>query len=107
MSDKKDEAKISKFDFIKRISIDALMLLGVFLIAFFAPDVILPATAKLGLISIFFSKLVFVSAGIIHAHISRKIIFPYINFALEKDWSNNLLIIAWYVTIIFAWARGG
>ena len=67
----------------------------------------MPELAKMGLLSIFMSKLIFVSAGIVHAHISRKLIFPYIKFADEKDWTNNLMIIAWYITIIFAWSRGG
>jgi hypothetical protein len=92
---------------VQRVSFDILSLLFVFLIAVFVPDMIFPEMAKIGLLSIFISKLIFVSAGIIHAHISRKLIFPYINFSKDEDWTNNLMIIAWYVVIISAWARGG
>ena len=90
-----------------RIWFDVVLILAVFLTAYFAPDVLLPEMAKIGLVSVFFSKLIFVSAGILHAHISRKLIFPYIDFKNEKEWSNNLLIIAWYVIIVMGWTRGG
>lgn len=92
---------------INRVWFESILIVAVFATAFLAPEVILPEMAKIGLVSVFFSKLIFVSAGILHAHVSRKIIFPYISFQKEEDWSNNLMIIAWYVTIIFAWARGG
>ena len=92
---------------VQRVSFDILSLLFVFLIAVFVPDMIFPEMAKIGLLSVFISKLIFVSAGIIHAHISRKLIFPYIDFSKDEDWTNNLMIIAWYVVIISAWARGG
>lgn len=95
------------FSFIKRTWVDVLILIGVFLSVYFVPDIIIPEMAKMGLVSIFFSKMIFVSAGIVHAHISRKLIFPYIDFAKENSWSNNLLIIVWYAIIISSWARGG
>jgi len=92
---------------IRRVSFDILMLVLVFVVTMFLPEQIFPEMAKLGLLSIFISKLIFVSAGIFHAHISRKLIFPYINFEQDKNWWNNIMIIAWYVVIISAWARGG
>lgn len=92
---------------VQRVLFDILSLLFVFLIAVFVPDMIFPEMAKIGLLSVFISKLIFVSAGILHAHISRKLIFPYIDFSKDEDWTNNIMIIAWYVVIISAWARGG
>jgi hypothetical protein len=92
---------------IKRVVFDILALVVVFLIAFFMPDALIPEMAKIGLLSIFMSKLIFVSAGVVHAHISRKLLFPYINLSDEKDWSKILLVAAWYIVIISAWARGG
>ena len=92
---------------LKRMSLDIGMLAGVFALAWFAPSEILPAVAKLNVLSLFFTKLIFVSAGIVHAHISRALVFDYIDFKTEKEWSNNAMIIIWYMIIIFAWARGG
>ena len=92
---------------LKRVTLDVVALVIVFLIAFFMPDTLMPELAKVGLLSIFMSKLIFVSAGIIHAHISRKLLFPYIDFSKDEDWTNNLMIIAWYIVIIMSWARGG
>ena len=92
---------------IPRIWMESVLILAVFVTAFLAPEIILPEMAKGGLLSVFFSKLIFVSAGILHAHVSRKIIFPYIKFEREEDWSNNLMIIAWYVVIVMGWTRGG
>jgi hypothetical protein len=50
----------------------------------------------------------FVSAGILHAHITRKIMWPYIDFnAKDADLMQKVLVVAWYSVIIWAWARGG
>jgi hypothetical protein len=92
---------------LKRVALDIIALIAVFLIAFFMPDALMPELAKIGLLSIFMSKLIFVSAGVLHAHISRKLLFPYIDFSKDEDWTNNVLIICWYAVIISAWARGG
>lgn len=92
---------------LKRVTLDIISLIAVFLIAFFMPNALMPELAKIGLLSIFMSKLIFVSAGVLHAHISRKLLFPYIDFSKDEEWTNNLMIIAWYVVIISAWARGG
>lgn len=92
---------------LKRVALDIVSLVAVFLIAFFMPDALMPELAKIGLLSVFMSKLIFVSGGILHAHISRKLLFPYIDFSKDEDWTNNFMIIAWYVVIISAWARGG
>jgi hypothetical protein len=92
---------------LKRVVVDIIALLAVFLVAYFLPDTLMPEMAKIGLLSIFMTKLLFVSAGVIHAHITRKMLFPYINFSHEPDKWNNIMVIVWYVVIISAWARGG
>lgn len=91
----------------KRVAFDIVALACIFLVALFLPDVIMPEMAKIGMLSVFMTKLLFVSAGIIHAHITRKLLFPYINFSTETTVWNNVMIIVWYVVVIFSWARGG
>jgi succinate dehydrogenase hydrophobic anchor subunit len=90
-----------------RVGFDVLALLTIILLMFFIPNDFLPVEAKVGLVSIFVTKFILVSAAVIHAHITRKLLFPYIDFSHEEDLSNNLMIIAWYVIIIFGWTRGG
>jgi len=91
----------------KRLWLDIAALVTVILLMIFVPTDFLPVEAKAGLTSLFVTKFILVSAAIVHAHITRKLLFPYINFGSEKDWSNNTMIIAWYVIVIFAWSRGG
>jgi hypothetical protein len=79
------------------------MLIFLLLMAYF----ILPEAALVGLFSILISKMVYIYAGVIMAHITRKFLFPYIDFATEQDWSNNLMVIAIYVVIIYCMAAGG
>lgn len=90
-----------------RVGFDVLALLTIILLMFFIPNDFLPVEAKVGLVSIFVTKFILVSSAVIHAHITRKLLFPYIDFSHEEDLSNNLMIIAWYVIIIFGWTRGG
>lgn len=92
---------------LKRIGLDAVVLITIVLLTVFAPTDLFPVEAKAGLLSLFITKFILVSAAIIHAHLSRKLLFPYIDFGKEKDWSNNVMIIALYVVIIFGWTRGG
>lgn len=90
-----------------RVGFDALALITIVLLMLFIPNDFLPVEAKAGLVSIFVTKFILVSAAVIHAHITRKLLFPYIDFSEERELSNNLMIIAWYVIIIFGWTRGG
>lgn len=91
----------------KRVWVDVVALFTVALLMIFVPSDFLPVEAKAGLVSLFITKFILVSAAIIHAHITRKLLFPYINFSQEKEISNNVMVIVWYVIIIFAWSRGG
>lgn len=88
----------------KRISFSLGFLILMFLLALWMSTSMSGMTNVLGL---WLSKAIFISSGIIHAHISRRLMWPYINFNTEKNWGNNAMIIAWYVVIIWGWARGG
>lgn len=98
-----------RLDYLKRAKFDVLALVTVFALIFVTPSSILPIEGKAGLLSLFVTKFVLVSAGILHAHITRKILFPYIDFGEinERSWIRHAMIVALYVTIILAWARGG
>lgn len=94
-------------DDLKRIGLDIGVLLVIALLMIFVPSSFLPIEAKANLVSLFFTKFILVSAGVVHAHITRKFLFPYIDFSKEEDLTNNIMIIAIYVVVIFAWSRGG
>lgn len=96
-----------RFATLRRVLPDLIALMSIIGILAIAPTSILPIEAKGGLLALVVTKLVLISAGIVHAHLSRKWVFPYIDFCAEGEWSNNLMIIAWYVVIIWGWARGG
>ena len=91
----------------KRLWVDVCVLLSLLLIGLGAPAAWFPLEAKIGFISLFLSKLTFVSAGLIHSHLARKVLFPYIDFKESKDPFHKALVIALYVLITFCWARGG
>ena len=91
----------------ERIIFDVIALISIALLMIYVPINYIPVEAKSGLISLFITKFILVSTAIIHAHITRKLLFPYIHFSEEKEWSNNLMIIVWYVIVIFGWTRGG
>ncbi|MCK9439438.1 hypothetical protein M0Q39_05260 [Patescibacteria group bacterium] len=92
---------------LKRISLDIIAVISIVLLVVFIPYNLFPIEAKLGLLSIFITKFILVSAAVIHAHITRKLLFPYIDFKQETNLSNNIMIITWYAMIIFAFSRGG
>jgi hypothetical protein len=92
----------------KRLWPDVTVLISIFLVLFLIPtDFFLSDSPKMGLLSIFIGKLMFISAGIVHAHITRKILWQYIDFSADADPLRKVMIIGWYLIIIFAWARGG
>jgi len=91
------------FEGSQRVIFDIIALFSLVALLYFSPY----AEARVFLMNLFVTKMFVVSAGILHAHISRKLLFPYIHFSKEEDWSNNLMIIVWYIIIIMAWARGG
>lgn len=101
--------------FIKRLKFDILVLAAIFSLMFFIPPSVIPDSQnssggtiiKFNFLYLFITKFLLVSAGIIHAHITRKILFSYIDFEKENSTTNNIMIIALYIVIIFAWSRGG
>jgi hypothetical protein len=52
-------------------------------------------------------KVLLVSGGFLHAHIVRKLAFPYVNFKTSKNKMHQAMIVGLYLTIIWAYARGG
>jgi len=87
---------------LKRVIVDILVLITIGLILF-----ILPVRIEKQGLELFLFKFLLVSAGVVHAHISRKLMFPYIDFKTETKQMSKVLIIVWYATFIWAWARGG
>jgi len=94
---------------LKRLGFELFVIFTIFSLIFFVPsDFLTSGNPKLGIISLFISKFLFVSAGALHAHLIRKLFFPYINFDKEEGLTSNaVLVIAIYVMVIFAWSRGG
>lgn len=93
---------------IKRVSIDLvclfLILAGFF---YFMPTEYFPEEAKIAFATLLMTKIILISVANIYFLISRKLMWSYIHFSTEEDWSNNLLIIVMYVALIWAFARGG
>jgi len=86
---------------LKRVTFDLCMLTIVGIALFvFSKD-----TQGAG--QMFLFKAMLVSAGFLHAHIIRKLAFPYIDFNKSKDVMQKLLVIAIYVVVIMGWTRGG
>jgi hypothetical protein len=93
------------FKNLKRIGFDLGIVLLILLSILFLPH--LNVEGKINFLASLAMVAVRVSMGIMVAHITRKLMWPYIHFKDEKEWSNNLMVIAWYVVIIWSFARGG
>ena len=85
---------------LKRVAFDVALFLIVLALLFAAP------ITMAGWQLILFKALL-VSGGFLHAHVTRKLAFPYIDFNKTCDPMNKALVIALYVIFIFAWSRGG
>lgn len=92
---------------LKRVGVDVFALLTILLLLIFVPFDFFPVEAKMGILSIVITKFILVSAAVVHAHVTRKLLFPYIDFSAETNLTNNIMIIVIYVMIIFGWTRGG
>jgi hypothetical protein len=87
---------------VKRTWVDSTVLLAIIAAIFFLPP------PESGLLTLAIAKVMFISAGILHAHITRKIMWSYIDFNKpDCDIYHKIMVIAWYVVIIWGWARGG
>ena len=87
---------------LKRTWIDVLVLVLIII------GINLLPPSESGVVTLALAKLLFVSAGILHAHVTRKVMWPYIDFNDEKQgvWGKALVIV-WYAVIIIGWTRGG
>ena len=86
---------------VKRTYLDTIALLLIIVGINYLPPL------ESGIMTLALAKLLFVSAGILHAHITRKVMWPYIDFNKDTDLVKKVMIIAWYVVIILGWTRGG
>lgn len=95
----------------KRVWFEVFSLFSIFCLIYTIPTSYLTSNnPKLGIISLFISKFLFVSAGGLHAHIMRKLFFPYIKFdqVSQNGFSmKGLLIVVLYAVVIIGWTRGG
>jgi len=86
---------------LKRVYVDTVVLIGIIIAIVFFPAL------ESGLIALGLAKLMFISAGILHAHITRKIMWPYIDFNKDGDLMQKVMVVVWYAVIIWGWAKGG
>lgn len=87
---------------IKRIAVDLLLLMLIVAVFAFRLYEILPA--PLQLIAL---KILLVSAGIIHAHIARKLLFETIVWNATTLTGGHYVAIAFYITIPICYAISG
>lgn len=90
---------------MKRTAFDILLLIGLLLVLF-----VLPVNIERQGVQLFLFKGILVSAGMLHAHISRKLLFPYVDLKKlihDENGPGILLITAWYVVFVLSWSRGG
>jgi hypothetical protein len=95
---------------IKRVSLEITLLISIVAIVIYTPADWFLLDAKKGLLNLFLAKLLFVSAGFIHAHIGRKIAFPYMNLRLyieDRNIAGAIFLTVWYIGIVYCWSHGG
>lgn len=95
---------------LKRLSWDIAWAFFLIWLVILLPDRIFSEQATMGLMSLLITKMVDINLGVITAHISRMLIFPYLNLERmikEHHWGGIAFLTAWYVIIIFCFARGG
>jgi len=87
---------------MKRVWAD--IALFVLIVCFFAIHQYTHIPPPLQLLSL---KAMLVSAGILHAHIARKLLFPKVNWDNIKLTGGLYVAIVFYIVIIYAYAMGG
>lgn len=93
---------------LKRVSFDAVgAILSIVIVFLVIPYQYFPDQAKAGLITLVITKFILITCGNVHFFITRKLMYAYINFKTEKEWTNNVMIIVMYAIIVWGWARGG
>ena len=109
MSDLMLKLRSSKFMHnLGRIYFDLIgAIASLVLVLIFVPETYFPETAKAGFVSIIITKFILITLGNVHFFITRHLMFSYIDFSREKEWSNNVMVIVMYAVIVWCWARGG
>lgn len=107
-SEFKAKFKASKlFENFKRISFDLIGAASVLAVFLYVPFTYFPPEAKAALIGLIITKFILITLGNVHFFITRHLMYKYIKFSCEKEWSNNAMIIVMYIIIVWSWARGG
>jgi len=86
---------------MKRVLLDSVLFVGIVILLYFKFYTNLAAPLQLVLL-----KMLLVSAGILHAHIARKILFPKVNWNMEIR-PNTIVAISFYIVIPLCYAFGG
>jgi hypothetical protein len=53
------------------------------------------------------SKFLLVTTGILTAHITRKFLFPSVDWTNDDNWQLTTAVIAFYLIVIYCFAMGG
>jgi hypothetical protein len=105
VTDKEEKMPLSFWDKIKRSRTEIVMLLiTVFAVMFIPPE------ARMGLLGLFITKAMFVTMGVLYAHVSRKFLFPYLDAEVlikEHHWGGMAFLIVWYGVVIWCFSMGG
>jgi hypothetical protein len=86
---------------MKRVALDIVLLLGIFVLFASRMYEVLPAPLQLVTL-----KALLVSAGVLHAHIVRKLIFPKVDWQISPQ-GNTYASIVFYTVIPICYAFGG
>ena len=87
---------------MKRVIVDIILFLGIVLAFAFQAYTGVPAPLQLVLL-----KMMLVSAGLLHAHIARKLLFPKVDWKNVKFTPSNTIAIAFYIIIPLCYAFAG
>lgn len=105
MIDTNEKIPPSFWDKIKRSRTEIIMLLIVSIALFFIPQ-----AARIGALGLFITKAMFVTMGVLYAHISRKFLFPYLDaeeLIRDHHWGGMAFITVYYGVIIYCFSMGG
>jgi len=95
----------SWFYTLQRSRVEIILAFFIGILTFF-----IPPSARQGLLGLLITKPLFVSLGVLYAHISRQFLFPYIDISKEIEnhhWGSFGFMTVWYGVIIYAFAMGG
>ncbi len=87
---------------VKRIGLD--LAVALVLLVLYGLQIYQYLPAPLQLVGV---KALLVSLAFVHAHITRKLAFPSIDWEKEGVNAKTLLVIALYISFIYAYSQGG